>query len=64
MKNICRLIAIVATLVLCGSIAGAQGRPARIGVLGAPEEPRFSEVVNGVKQGLRDVGYVEAGSRS
>jgi putative ABC transport system substrate-binding protein len=33
--------------------------PTRIGVLGAPEEPRFSEVVNGLKQGLRDLGYSE-----
>jgi putative tryptophan/tyrosine transport system substrate-binding protein len=39
--------------------AQAQVRPARIGVLGAPEEPRFSEVVNGLKQGLRDIGYSE-----
>lgn len=39
--------------------AQAQVRHARIGVLGAPEEPRFSEVVNGLRQGLRDLGYSE-----
>ena len=37
----------------------AQRRLARIGVLGAPEEPRFSEVVGGLKQGLSDLGYSE-----
>jgi putative tryptophan/tyrosine transport system substrate-binding protein len=41
--------------------AEAQVRPARIGVLGAPEEPRFSEVVSGLKQGLHDLGYSEKG---
>ncbi|MBI4525352.1 MAG: ABC transporter substrate-binding protein [Deltaproteobacteria bacterium] len=39
--------------------ADAQTRPARIGVLGAPEEPRFSGIVSGLKQGLRDLGYAE-----
>jgi putative ABC transport system substrate-binding protein len=48
-------------LFLVGSvgIAEAQLRSARIAVLGAPEEPRFSEVVSGLKQGLRDLGYSE-----
>ena len=59
MKNLFRLFVINATLALCGSIAGAQVEPTRIGVLGAPEEPRFSEVVSGLKQGLRDLGYSE-----
>ena len=39
--------------------AGAQGTAVRIGVLGPPEEPRFSEIVSGLKQGLREQGYGE-----
>jgi putative ABC transport system substrate-binding protein len=41
------------------AITEGQVRPARIGILGAPEEPRFSEVVSGLKQGLHDLGYSE-----
>jgi putative ABC transport system substrate-binding protein len=33
---------------------------ARIGVLGPPEEPRFSNIVEGLRQGLREHGYAEA----
>jgi putative ABC transport system substrate-binding protein len=29
----------------------------RIGVLGAPEEPRFAEIVGGLKKGLGELGY-------
>jgi putative ABC transport system substrate-binding protein len=35
----------------------AQVQPARIGILGPGEEPRFSELAGGLKQGLRDHGY-------
>lgn len=40
-------------------IAEAQqtGKESRIGVVGAPEEPRFSEVVAGLKKGLGELGY-------
>jgi len=48
----------LAALLFAVSVATeAQVSPLRIGVLGAPEEPRFSDLVNGLKQGLRDVGY-------
>ncbi|MGH7824396.1 MAG: ABC transporter substrate-binding protein [Candidatus Binatia bacterium] len=60
------LSAMLSALSLLGAMllaltfpAQAQVRPARIAVLGAPEEPRFSEIVNGLKQGLRDLGYRE-----
>lgn len=53
----------IATLVLAAltfvHLAGAQVQPARIGVLGPAEEPRFSELATGLKQGLRDHGYSE-----
>jgi putative ABC transport system substrate-binding protein len=51
--------ALGAVLLALSFPAQAQVRPVRIGVLGAPEEPRFSEVVNGLKHGLRDLGYSE-----
>ena len=38
-----------------GQVSGAP----RFGVLGAPEEPRFTEVVGGLKRGLRELGYTE-----
>ncbi len=37
--------------------AEAQNPVARIGLLGSAEEPRFSEIASGLKQGLRDQGY-------
>ncbi len=39
--------------------AGAQGPAARIGFLGPDDEPRFSEIASGLKQGLREHGYRE-----
>jgi putative ABC transport system substrate-binding protein len=55
------LIALVSTLLILGVYRPASGQtsPARIAVLGAPEEPRFTEVVGGLKQGLRDLNYLE-----
>lgn len=38
-----------------------QTKEPKIGVLGAPEEPRFSEVVAGLKRGLSDLGYAPQG---
>jgi putative tryptophan/tyrosine transport system substrate-binding protein len=35
----------------------AQNKEVRIGVIGAPEEPRFSDIVSGLKKGLGDLGY-------
>ena len=46
-------------VLLLVSLAPGQARGARIGVLGAPEEPRFSEIVTGLAQGLRDLGFTE-----
>jgi putative ABC transport system substrate-binding protein len=37
--------------------AEAQSPAARIGLLGPAEEPRFSEIASGLKQGLREQGY-------
>jgi putative ABC transport system substrate-binding protein len=49
----------VIAFVLVVAVVDAQpikGKPI-IGVLGAPEEPRFSEIVTGLKTGLGDLGY-------
>lgn len=58
----------VGRVILCGMLlavicpADAQRtKNPRIGVLGAPEEPRFSEVVAGLKRGLSDLGYAPPG---
>jgi putative ABC transport system substrate-binding protein len=40
--------------------AHAQDKPSRIVILGPAEEPRFSEVAGGLRQGLRDQGYAPA----
>lgn len=39
--------------------ADSQSPAARIGLLGPAEEPRFSEIASGLKQGLREHGYLE-----
>jgi len=58
MKKHCVLF-LIAGLVFGAAVAEAQGRSGRIGMLGPPEEPRFSEVRDGLKQGLREQGYAE-----
>ena len=62
MNKMNRIGALLSTLFLIlfsFDLAQGQPSPARIGVLGAPEEPRYSEVVGGLKRGLRDLGYAE-----
>jgi putative ABC transport system substrate-binding protein len=49
------------TLFLLTVAEAQQTRESKIGVLGAPEEPRFSEVVAGLEQGLSDLGYAPQG---
>jgi hypothetical protein len=46
------------TLLVAPLTADVQSEAARIGILG-PAELRFSEVVSGLKQGLREQGYAE-----
>jgi putative ABC transport system substrate-binding protein len=42
------------------SAAKPQGNVRRIAILGPAEEPRYSQVVGGLKRGLRDHGYADA----
>ncbi len=51
-------IALALSLLVAPLAADAQSEAARIGILG-PAELRFSEVVSGLKQGLREQGYAE-----
>ncbi len=39
------------------SVEAQQPKELRIAVIGAPEEPRFSEIVAGLKKGLGELGY-------
>ena len=50
---------LIVALVFGAAAAGAQERSERIGIMGPPEEPRFSDIRNGLQQGLRDQGYTE-----
>jgi putative ABC transport system substrate-binding protein len=43
------------------SAAQAQGNVKHIAILGPAEEPRYSQVVGGLRRGLRDQGYADAG---
>lgn len=49
---------VLSGLILCSAWIEAQVQSVRIGVLG-PNEPRFDEVLGGLKHGLRDHGYSE-----
>ena len=46
-------------LAFAVSPVGAQVSLFRIGILGAPEEPRFTEIVAGLTRGLRELGYTD-----
>jgi putative ABC transport system substrate-binding protein len=53
-------VALYAMLFALYSSAEAQkAKERRIAVVGAPEEPRFSEVVAGLKNGLGELGYAK-----
>jgi putative ABC transport system substrate-binding protein len=49
----------VLAIVLVPLAATPQGPPMRIGLLGPAEEPRFSEIAAGLREGLREHGYRE-----
>ena len=59
MRKHLSFVVLLVAMALGIAEAGAQTAPERIGLLGPPEEPRFSEVREGLKQGLRDQGYAD-----
>jgi len=61
MKNIFSLVAIIVLLVGFGAIAEAQqpGKVHRIGVLSSSSASLHASRLDGLRQGLRELGYVE-----
>ena len=55
------LVAVALLAVVVVTEGQQPAKEARIGVLGAPEEPRFSEVVGGLKKGLTEFGLRSGG---
>jgi len=55
-RRIGLLLTLTCGLLMAPLAAAAQGQPVRLGVLGPAEEPRFSELVAGLQQGLRASG--------
>jgi putative ABC transport system substrate-binding protein len=51
------LATLTGSLLAAPLAAEVQSPVARIGLLGPAEEPRFSEIASGLKQGLREQGY-------
>src|SRR6266508_4332519 len=56
-KNVFRLALCAMLLAICDPVHAQQVKERKIAVIGAPEEPRFSEVVAGLKKGLSELGY-------
>lgn len=56
---IIRLMAALAAfhLAAVSPAAGQRPKEIRVAMVGAPEEPRFSEIVAGLKNGLSELGY-------
>jgi putative tryptophan/tyrosine transport system substrate-binding protein len=48
---------LVLLAVWAGMAEAQQASEARVAVIGAPEEPRFSEIAAGLKKGLAELGY-------
>jgi putative ABC transport system substrate-binding protein len=59
MKKPFPVFALTTGLVFGVVLVAAEGPSNRIGLLGPPEEPRFSEIRHGLTQGLREQGYTE-----
>src|SRR6266545_559589 len=58
-KNVFRLALCAMLLALSFPVHAQQAKERRIAVIGAPEEPRFSEVAAGLKNGLGELGYAK-----
>ena len=57
-----KILLIIFAAVILAVVESANAQPTKkseaiIGVVGAPEEPRFSEIVAGLKKGLGEIGY-------
>jgi putative tryptophan/tyrosine transport system substrate-binding protein len=56
------LVILLVAMVFIAAIsrANAQHKDVRIAVVGAPEEPRFTDIVSGLKNGLGELGYTSS----
>lgn len=55
-----RCLVALAALGLASLSAFAQGAPARVGLLGPDEQPRFANIAAGLRQGLREQGHADS----
>jgi putative tryptophan/tyrosine transport system substrate-binding protein len=55
-----RCLSVFAALALASLDALAQAGPVRVGLFGPDEQPRFSDIATGLRQGLRDQGHADA----
>jgi putative ABC transport system substrate-binding protein len=55
-----RCLGLFAALTLAALNALPQGGPVRVGLFGPDEQPRFSDIANGLRQGLREQGHADA----
>jgi putative tryptophan/tyrosine transport system substrate-binding protein len=55
-----RRLALFAALASASLSGFAQGGPVRVGLLGPDEQPRFSDIAIGLRQGLREQGHVDS----
>ncbi len=55
----CAILVCAMLYVLCDPAHAQHTKGHRIAVVGAPEEPRFSEMVEGLRSGLDELGYAK-----
>jgi putative tryptophan/tyrosine transport system substrate-binding protein len=54
------ILLVAMVFIAATSRANAQHKDVRIAVVGAPEEPRFTDIVSGLKNGLGELGYTSS----
>jgi putative ABC transport system substrate-binding protein len=54
---VCVTIFVLFAVCILTVAAAQRDTEVRLAVIGAPEEPRFSDIVQGLKKGLADLGY-------
>jgi len=60
MKPVAAIAGWLALVAAVAALPAWAQTPARVGLLGPDEEPRFSEIATGLKQGLREQGFPES----
>ena len=60
MNKALRCLSLFAALAFVSLDASAQAGPVRVGLFGPDEQPRFSDIATGLRQGLRDQGHADS----